>query len=141
VTCDRVAAAASLLAVHAPVHLRWLQRAIVVIFVSPQRGGGWIQLVPEAGILRLTPLLVWQGTTEQVALELAAAATRFRFHMAGVRDEGQSRLPIARRAILERIWLAERLQMGESAITEWKGRLLTAPARRSSLTTTRHLDA
>ncbi len=138
---DRVIGALSLLAVHSPIHLRWLQRAISVIFIAPLRGGRPIQLVPEAGIFRLNPLLVWKFSREELTLELAAAATRFRFHMAHVKDQGANRLPIGRRAILERIWLAERLNLSKADIAYWKAKLLTIPDRRSSGRTSGHVDA
>ena len=137
---DRVIGALSLLAEHSPVHLRWLQRAISVIFIAPLRGGRPIQLVPEAGILRLNPLLVWKFSNEELALELVAAATRFRFHMAHVKDQGANRLPIGRRAILERIWLAERLNLNEAGIAYWKAKLLTIPDRRTPVKATGHVD-
>ena len=138
---DRVIGALSLLADHSPIHLRWLQRAISVIFIAPLRGGRPIQLVPEAGILRLNPLLVWKFGSEELALELVAAATRFRFHAAHVRDQGANRLPIGRRAILERIWLAERLNLSEADMGYWKTKLLTIPDRRRPAGTAGHVDA
>ena len=50
-------------------------------------------------------------------------------------------LEVGGRAILERIWLAERLDLSEADIAYWKAKLLTIPHRRTSARTAGHVDA
>jgi hypothetical protein len=97
---SRVIAALKILSETAPRHLHWLQRQFIVIFIARLGGGRWIQLVPGAGILRFNPLLLWRLTDEEVALELAAAATRGRLRQAGFRDTGHSQVRILHRGAL-----------------------------------------
>lgn len=125
---SRVIAALKTLDDSAPVHLRWLRRGFIVIFVATLGGGRWIQLVPEAGILRLNPFFIWRSSDVELALELVAAATRARFRQAGVEDSGRNQVRVARRAILERLWLAERLPQAEAMKTYWRQMLSEYPS-------------
>ena len=119
-------AALQVLAERAPTHLRWLQRQYVVIFVAALRGG-WIQLIPDVGILRLNPHTVSRATEKALALELVAAAALARLHQAGLRDSTDLRA--GRRASLDGLWFARRLGLGDAYARPWRERLAQYPTR------------
>jgi hypothetical protein len=118
-----------------------LQREFIVIFIAHLRGGRSIQLVPEAGILRFNPLLLWRFTNEELALELAAAATRGRFRQAGFRDARKNRVRIARRAVLDRLQLARKLVLPDVVIARWQEQLAKYPTAHRPLAGARRADA
>ena len=137
----RILAALSLLTEKAPRHLTWLREQITVIFISHVRGRGPIQLVLEAGILRFHPLMVWKLSDEEIALELAAAATRCRLYRAHIRERSATMTRIARLATEERLWLAQRLSMEESLLAQWRSRLATFATDKHNRPHSRSADA
>lgn len=127
----RLISALGLLAERAPRHLKWLQRDIIVILITTQRGGGQLQLLPEIGLLRISAFLVWQDSVQVLAMELVAVATRFRFQRASVEWDGNE-VRIARRAASECVWLANRLPSAEGLREQLRQRLSKYPLRRST---------
>ncbi|MGH7538063.1 MAG: hypothetical protein ACREMF_05475 [Gemmatimonadales bacterium] len=97
-----------ILAEQAPRHLQWLRRDIILIFIADLPRGP-VQLIPDVGILRVSPHLVWRFGVQELAIELAAAATFVRLRQAGVRETSKNEVRIARRLDSERAWLADRL--------------------------------
>jgi hypothetical protein len=116
---ERLRAAIDLLASTAPVHLRWLQRRYTFLLVANVSGGGWIQHVPDARLLRVHPRLVWQSGAEVLAVELAGAAGRGRLCHSVFTCTDYSEQRLSRVENRERVWMARRIPETTALGKDW----------------------
>lgn len=131
---SRVISALRLLADNAPVHLRWLCRSYIVIFISALRGGGWIQPLPQVGILRFDPKLIWRSSETDLAMDLVSVATLARLRRSGFRDSGREQQRVYRRAVLEVLRLSDRLGLTGRQVEYWRQKLSQYPRRQAVAT-------
>ena len=118
---QRLKSALDLLSAHAPVYLRWLRSSfqsllITQLFMIMRR-----TTYPDYGarLVMIHPYTAWKVSSEQLALYLAADATRGRLGLRFRRGRAATTRG-NRRALQEMVACARMLPSGERLVTRWE---------------------
>ena len=121
---DHVKAALDVLAVYAPVHLRWLRSKIDAVLVNQLFM--MTRTVTAADhrhrVLMLHPYTVWKVSAEQLALYLVAEATSLRLGC-GFSHSRSGRIRAIRRQYQEMVACARVLPHGDALVARWEKHL------------------
>lgn len=117
---QRVQAALTLLAIHAPHHLRRLSTHVTYLFIARVRGRGGIQVLAPICLLRLSPAYLFRASAEEVALDLVAVVTALRYGAAGRKARATLPNRRVRGIVRERLWVAERLPASAHLVAHWR---------------------
>jgi hypothetical protein len=118
---SRFGKAVGLLDQYAPRHGQWLRRGFGYILVAKIPGTRVFTLLPDVRGLHFSPRVLWKATTEEIVMDLTAAATLGRCYSLVPARKHVTR--IARLAIRERIWVARRLPGADALVQKWSAAL------------------
>ena len=118
---ERLKGALDLLNAHAPVYLRWLRSSFKILFVDQLFMIMRRTTYPDYGakLILIHPYTAWKVSTEQLALYLAADATRGRLGRR-FRRGAAAAIRAQRRAVKEMVSCAHLLPSGESLVVRWE---------------------
>jgi hypothetical protein len=118
---ERLKNALDLLSAHAPIYLRWLRTHFRVLFVDQLFMIMRRTTYPYYGarLIMVHPYTAWRASPEQLALYLAADATRGRLGRR-FRRGGAAAIRAQRRAVKEMISCAHMLPSGEPLVVRWE---------------------
>ncbi len=122
--CDHLKAALDVLALHAPVHMRWLRSGFDALLVNQ------LFMVTRTvtaadyrhRVLMVHPYTVWKVTPEQSALYFIAEATRLRLGRRFTQNRADT-IRANRRVLQEVVACARILPDGETLVGRWEKRL------------------
>ena len=118
---ERLTDALDLLSSHAPIYLRWLRTYFRVLFVHQLFMAMRRTTYPDYGarLIMIHPYTAWKVSADQLALYLAADATRARLGRR-FRYRGTPAIRAQRRAVKEMISCAHMLPSGEPLVVKWE---------------------